>query len=249
LLPWNTAKTDIDLNNKAYQFALDEMRKFTAKWRSFANKLKIAKRSGEEFKPLPKPLNKKVRHDTISINQPVDNTNKKKINKNAPKEDHNEYTTVLPQDIAENKCKDKLLSLVHEAKEIDIMQFSYASMALTRILYETSVIDYLTRHGFFKKLKDYCIASREQKKCSPLNEKEKGNLNPKMEELNSFIEKNSDVFGVECNAHIKTSHRRVAYHMPMLNGVMHNHVQTISRFKALEIRDELLPVLRHFIEE
>jgi hypothetical protein len=51
-LPWKTTKTDIDLNNPAYQLALKSMRAFADEWRSEANQRKKPK--GQPRSPPPK---------------------------------------------------------------------------------------------------------------------------------------------------------------------------------------------------
>jgi hypothetical protein len=53
-LPWNTTKSDVDLNNPAYQMALDDMKTFAGKWRAFMRKRLQLRKGGAET-PLAIP--------------------------------------------------------------------------------------------------------------------------------------------------------------------------------------------------
>ncbi|MGE4264249.1 MAG: ATP-binding protein [Desulfovibrio sp.] len=262
LLPWNTAKTDVDLNNKAYQFALRAMREFTEKWRQFANKAKTVKKKGEHLSSVPpapaqqtqnvstsaapKPHQAAAARPTPAAKAPA---KQKPIIKPTIKEDHNQFRTILPGDVDEKHCDEKHLALVHEAKRLDLATLSYSGLALIRIIYESSVMAYCIRHKIVEDLNTYCIAMREKGIKRSLLAPEKKTFIPKMEEMSSFLENNPDSWDATKATYIKRSQQRMSHHMAILNGVMHNPFQPINRLEAMQIRDEILPVLRHLIEQ
>ncbi len=262
MLPWNTAKTDVDLNNKPYQSALRAMREFTEKWRSFANRAKTVKRTGGQLSSIPPAPVQQAQPAPASAApkpQPAtaarQGTVSKPVGKPCPaqkptiKEDHNQFRTILPNDVDEKYCPEKLLTLVHEAKRLDLPSLSYSGLALIRILYESSVITYCIRHNIINELNNHSIAQREKGIRRPLTKEEKNLFVAKMEEMNSFLSNNSAIWGATKVIYIKQSQKRMVEHMPILNGVMHNPFQLINRLEAMQIRDDVLPVLRHLIEQ
>jgi hypothetical protein len=60
-LPWNTTKTDVDLNNEAYALALKDMRQFAEKWRAMADKRKKTKRKPRKLPPKKAAVTSKSR--------------------------------------------------------------------------------------------------------------------------------------------------------------------------------------------
>jgi hypothetical protein len=154
-LPWNTTKTDVNLNNEAYQMALRSMRAFAKEWRAF--QLKRLKGKGkEDYRPIPpKPTTPQqpARPTPASAKK-----GKAKVAVTPPRRpDHNQFRTVLPEDINEKHCFDKQLALVREAKGLDITLFPYSGLALIRMLFETSTVIFMDRHDKYNELKQFAI--------------------------------------------------------------------------------------------
>jgi hypothetical protein len=74
------------------------------------------------------------------------------------------------------------------------------------------------------------------------------NFWPKMEEIFQFMEDNPETWERDELVHLKHSAANMAKHSKILNGVMHNPKQPINLRIAFHIRDEILPILRYFIE-
>lgn len=246
-LPWTTTKTDVDLNNNAYQSALTDMRRFAEKWRTLAGR-----RKKEPARPIP-PKAESTKMETIGAPPPP--STRKGPSKAKPsiatppvkKADHNEIRQILPQDIDEKHCYDKHLALVHEAKELDLGDFNYAGLAVMRMLFEASVLTYMIRHGKMDDLRDSAIAKRRSKGLAILPEEEK-KVMPTPDEMVAFLENNYAVWGATKATHLKHSLKRLAGHKPMMNSAIHNPLELINRAKTFQIRDEILPILRHLIE-
>jgi DNA mismatch endonuclease Vsr len=248
-LPWDTTKFDIDMNNHVYQTALVTMRKFVEKWRSHGGRAKLAKRKGERLLPSPNiPIHPGVVPDsrskpTLTEVKPTKGSMTPKTKKSPTiKTDHNQFGTVLPDDVDELNCFDKHLALVHEAKKLDLNILAYSGMALIRCLFETTVVTYFERHGKLADLKQFVIDTRKKNGQEIKNEK---NVVPDLEEMIAFMENNPDIWGAVKQNHVRHSLRKLAEKKKLLNSAIHNPWQAINRSEAFSIRDEVLAVLRH----
>lgn len=247
LLPWDTTKFDVNMNNRAYQLALVDMRKNAEKWRSYANQAKKAQRDGVTLQPLPgaqtSPISKS---GTARGATPLQKSPTRKV-KTLPtrKADHNQFGTVLPDDVDELNCYDKHLALVHEAKNLNLNVLTYSGMALIRCLFEATVVAYLDRHGKLSDLKQFAIEERQKNGTAVVNEK---NVVPDTDEMIAFLEKNPEIWGAVKQNHIRHSLRSMAAHKKLLNSALHNPWQPINKLEAFKIREDVLPILRHLIE-
>lgn len=262
-LPWNTTKTDVDLNNRAYQLALEDMKKFVEKWRKNAGDAK-RRRIRDEVLVVPTPTNPQAPGTSPT---PVDGKKKPKPGTPASnpaqqkpiikppvfKQDHNVFSTVLPQDIDEIHCDDKHLALVHEAKRMDLNTMTYTGLVLIRMLFESSTVKFLMRRNKYDHLMADVIhgrnQSREKKGLPPLSEKEVKGLEPDLDELVSYLTKDDEIWDSARKNKIQHSLRKFLAHKKLLNSAAHNTFQTINKLSAFEIREDILPALRYLIEE
>lgn len=243
LLPWDTTKTEIDLNNPAYRLALKDMRNFVRKWKAFAEE---RKKPGQLPKPVP-PKKPSGPGGSGALTKPTPPPKKPPTKKpSVTKPDHNNFRTVLPTDVNEQNCFDKHLKLVHEAKSLDLAELTYSGMALMRMLFETSAITHAARHETLADMKEFAVARRKGKGVRMTPDDEKRAV-PSLDEIISYMDNNPTVWG-GIETYLKHSLKRVATHLPMLNGAVHNPFQTVASPKAFEIRDDMLPLLRHLIE-
>lgn len=241
-LPWDTTKTAIDLHNHAYITALQDMRRFVQKWRTFAEARK--KKEG-----IPKPVPPKSPPSIPTPPKPSSPlTIPKPTVKPFVKVDHIQSRTVLPDDVDERHCNDKHLRLVHEAKRLDLADFTYSGLALVRMLFESSVVTYMARHNRYDELKGFAIAKRVADRGKPLTKDEENKLVPSLDEMVAFLENRPDVWGEAKQNHLKHSLKNFGKHKPTLNAAIHNPFQPVAAAKAFEIREEVLPMLRHLIE-
>jgi hypothetical protein len=231
-LPWNTTKTDVDLNNSAYQMALVDMRRFSEKWRTLAGKRKKA-----AVAPRKVPPKKKTKKAS---------TRKPKVSKPVTKDDHNQFRTVFPSDVNEQNCFDKHLTLVHEAKELDLADLTYSGLALIRMLFESTVVTYMERHGKFAEMKQFAVDRRREKINVSAEDEKK--LMPSVDEMLPFLINNPAIWGAAKQNFLRHSAANMAKHQQTLNSALHNPYQIIGSPKAFDIRDEVLPLLRHLIE-
>jgi hypothetical protein len=241
-LPWNTTKSGVDLNNPAYRMALGGMRAFVRKWKSIADKRKretppkpIPPKKGKEVKgSASRSRTKRAKAKIVIKPKPVE------------KPDHHEFRTILPADVDERYCFDKHLKVVHEAKELDLGDAAYTGMALMRMLFEFSVAAYLVRHGKYEDLRQFAIQRRRSRgvKIEPADERK---VNPAVEEIIPYLDNNPSVWGAKEN-YLRHSLKKMGAHVATLNTALHNPFQPVERSKAFEIREEILPMVRHLIE-
>jgi hypothetical protein len=241
-LPWNTTKTDVDLNSPIYQRALEDMQSFVVKWRKFSAK-RLKQRGQLPFIP-----------PAATPAQPTPSTGGPKSLPVPPptpqppptqKQDHKQYRTVLPNDIDEGKCTDKLLTLVHEAKTIDVATHSYSSLALIRMLFECSVTQFVRRHDLADELVKFAITSRVARGVTIPDPKK---VAASLDEMLLFLEKSPEKWAGPKWPHIRHSLAKFKSHQKTLNGVLHNPDQGVDRVFAFQIRTEILSLLRHLIE-
>jgi hypothetical protein len=241
-LPWNTTKTDVDLNNHAYRMALKDMRRFAEKWRTIADQRKRA--------PAPKPIPPKPTIPSpiaARATQTKPLSTKRAAVKPTVKPDHNEYRTILPADVNEQHCVDKHLKVIHEAKELDLGDAAYTGLALLRMLFEFSASIHLQRINRFNDLKAFAIARRRSKgvKITPEDEK---TLWPRIDEILPFLDNEPTIWGVNASQ-LKHIVKKMGAHQQTMNSALHNPFQQITTPKAFEIRNEIMPLLRHLIEK
>lgn len=245
-LPWNTTKTDVDLNNPTYQKALEDMRRFNTKWRSFADQRKRA--PAPQLTPIPPPTQKPPPTTGRPAGGPASKPPPPKKPPPAPrKPDHNSTQEILPADLSESLCQDKLLALVHEGKDFNLFLFPYSGLALMRMLVEVSTRYFAQRHGFADELQTFTIAKREAGLGRKLTADQRKLLTPSFDEVVAFMEAKPELWGTKAGA-LKVSVGRAKGHQATMNGALHNTWQTINRSEAFRIRDDLLPLLRHLIE-
>ena len=243
-LPWKTTKTDVDLNNPAYQTALRTMKRFTLQWRSEANQRK----KSQSARPKPPPPKAKIK----AIPAARGSTKKKAVTaapeKPVTKTDHNQSRTVLPNDINEVHCFDKHLALVREAKKLDAVDFPYSALALIRMVFECSAVTFMERHGRYDDMKKAAMDNR-RKKGVTLSADDEQSKNVKMDEILAYFANNTTIWGTAKQNYLRHSVNKMGAHVRVMNTVLHNAYQPTNRTQALQIRDEVLPLLRHLIEK
>jgi len=248
-LPWNTPKTDVDTNNQGYQSVLKDMRSFTEKWRANANQAKKTKKAGKPLKPPTAPTSSSPKPGTgTNINTPAP----KPLITNAPavtKPSQTQIRYVLPKDINELYCSDKLLQLVQEGKKVDVFETHYSALALLRMLFELSARSFLVRHKEYSAAQSKIIAKREKDTGKPLTSKQKKDLTPSIGELIWIFNNDPNLWRDGVGKHMNQSLAKFAQHKERMNSAIHHPFQVINLLEALTIRDEVLPVLRHYIEK
>jgi hypothetical protein len=245
-LPWNTTKTDVDLNNPAYQLALIDMRRFAAKWRSTVEQRKKGSAKGEKIGELPPlaPAVKPPAGGRPKVSKPE--TGHVKKSPVVKKPDHHQYRSLLPIDINELHCADKLLALVHEAQRVDIFRDPYSSLALLRMLFESAGVEFCRRLGKADEVREFAVDAR-LKKGHTMTDAQKREAYPSMDELLAFLLQDAAVWGAT-KGPLKHSLDKMKAHQKQLNGVLHNPFQQVPQHLAVSVRDEVTPILRHLIE-
>jgi len=240
-LPWNTPKTDIDPDNFIYAKALLDMKDFTKAWRKFGG---FAKRQKREGKPL-------LPHKGPTITKPIPTPKPTPPAKPSTVKPRKEWT-VLPQDVDETFCKDKLLALVKEAKAMDIRDDRYSGLALIRMLFETSATNFLIRRKELSKLKKEILSEKDEKRKAegrdPLSAEVKKSFQPDLESITTYLKNHTDIWGEEKSTYMKRSLDDFLKHKQTINSAIHHPLQKIGVERADDVRQEVIPILRHFIE-
>lgn len=235
LLPWNTSKTDIDVNNPAYRRALDDMRLFAEKWRQFTRAAKTAKRQG---KALPIPADRK----SVPLLKP-------KAAKNGviTARTHDRY--VLPADIDEARCGGKILALVGEGKAIDLFENRYTALAMLRMLFEVATIHFVKRKGELDSCHQWCVARHEADRRKPLKDQDKKKYQPGLAMLLDYLTVHwQAIMGAATAAYLDPNLQKFKGFKKDMDDAVHHPFREIDPLRVIEIRDAILPILRHLIE-
>ena len=242
-LPWNTSKTGVDEPNMLYRRALKEMEEFAKGWRKYA---RIAKEYKKKKKPLlpfdqqESPLGPPKPMGGTKPPEPPQPTKPKKL------------WAILPDDIDESRCKDKLRTVVYEAKNINIKTRRYTSLALMRMLFEIASLNYLISIGKLKELQKIIVADKNAQRAafgkSPLKKPETRKLKPSLEDICAFLKANPEIWGENLQNHMEASLNSFIHRKPTLNSGLHHPIHKVGVDTVVGIRDEILPILRHFIE-
>lgn len=244
LLPWNTSKTGVDLPNETYQEALEEMRKFTKKWRSYSD---IAKKFNREKKPLL-PASAQDNPIVPPEPKPTPGAGVKPPQPVKPKKSW----SILPEGVDASKCSDKVQDVVLEAQKINIKNARYTALSLMRTLFEVAALDYLIHKKEIRNLKDQITEEinqeREKSGKEKITKKYGRQRNPKLEEITDYFVKNPHIWGGDKQSYLRESLNAFINRKPILNSALHDPIRKIAIDKVEGIRDELKPILRHLVE-
>lgn len=105
-----------------------------------------------------------------------------------------------------------------------------------------------SRHSKYTALIEFSIEKYEKSTKKSLTDEQKKKFVPKLDDMIPFFHNNPDIWGAAKASHLKHSLANMGRYQPRLNGVLHNPFQPINRSEAFQIRDEVLPLLRHLIE-
>lgn len=251
-LPWDTTKSDIDLNNRIYQVALIDMRKFAQKWRKLANQAKTYKRKGIPLLPSPSPS---PGSEPAPVPAPTDGTVTKKTPPSPPgpnptpidrardktgrdnpkitvKLNHNQFPSLLPADVEERYCDDKHLALVQEAKALSLHDFPYSGMALIRILFEVSAVKFFERNGLLGKVKEFILQEREKKSARAAGKNAEQQKNPEVQEKRSQARDHVSVTGT-LDEHVAFMEQNPAIWGDIKAGHLQHAVRAFANRKRL----------------
>lgn len=234
LLPWNTSKTDVDRNNIAYRRALEDMQTFAQKWRQYTRSAKTAKSRGRTL-PVPAPK-KQPPKKAAAVQTPGPNV-------------RFHDRSILPADVDEAKCSGKLLELVQEAKAIDLFENRYTALALLRVLFEVAGIHYLQRRNLLEPCRDWCIASEEAARGRPLTKEQKRKYMPRLAGILDYFTKHwTQVIDPAAAAYLETGYQKFKQFKPEMDNAVHHPFHEINAIRAIEMRDAVIPILRHIIQ-
>lgn len=252
-LPWNTTKSGVDRGNPAYLIALDDMRRFAENWRKFSDKRKkqaVLPAIAPALPPTPVPAAKpgapvSPASSKLSVRASVPSVAAK-----VPmiKAEHNEIREILPPDVDERHCKDKLLALVQEAKKLDFIVLPYAGLALIRMLFEVAFTHFAVRTKRIDDVKTFCITRRELRMKRKLTDEEKNKFMASVDEMIDYLGDHPQILGAGKAGHMSHSLKKIKAAQQTMNSAMHNSFQLIERLTAIELRTEFVPLLRHLIE-
>jgi len=245
LLPWNTSKTDIDISNAVYQEALEVMKAFAKKWRSFARIAKQYTKEGKALLPMDQQEEPAAPLDSPPAPPPGGSPPK-------PPSQPKKNWYVLPSDVDEGKCGYKFQSLIDEAKRTNIKNCRYTALAQLRMLFEVGIQDYLIDIKEMRNLTKWINAARNARRKKrgekPLPAKVAKTLLPELKDICDFLVANPDVWGPDMKNHMTECVNAFINRKGILNSALHKSTQKIAEGVVVDIRDELLPIFKHIIE-
>jgi hypothetical protein len=234
LLPWNTSKTDVDRNNAVYRQALGDMQSFTQRWRQYTRAAKKIKRSGGQL-PIP------------AARKPAVKKPSSLAGKSGQAATHER--SVLPYDVDEARCSGKLLQIVRECKQIDFFENPYAGLAMLRVLFEIASIHFLKRHQALDDCRTWCIAREEAERGKPYSKAHRMKYLPGVAGLLLFFTERWDSLldGAHA-AYLSPNFDKFKHYKSEMDNAVHHPFHETAFLRSIEMRDSVIPFLRHLIE-
>src|SRR5690606_19264768 len=121
-----------------------------------------------------------------------------------------------------------LLALVHEGKTLDLAKHSYSGIALLRMIFEQSVLQFFGRSDNIQAFSQHYLESRQSGKETPLSADEKKKP-ATLDEMISYLEKTPTAWGTSKSQHLKHSLADAKKRKALMNGVVHNPYQVVDR--------------------
>jgi len=235
LLPWNTKKSDIVENHPVYEDAVEIMRSMVAQYRKTT------------------PLTKSKRTAAKAANKPETKTDKKRaptarevVAGSASKKQLQSISTLLPPDANFASSLPKLAGLVHDCERLNIEEFPYASAVMLRTVFDAALRDYLKRYKHFVTMRD-AVLDASTKPGQTVDSKARSNYSPPLGEMVRWSTKNPDVFPDAHGRACKQACDRFLFHLPVLNGVVHEEGGISNAGQVRTMRDEILQGLLHIL--
>jgi hypothetical protein len=116
------------------------------------------------------------------------------------------------------------------------------------MLFETSAVKFMDRNGRYEELHKWVIARRRMDGAK-IATGDEGRQVPTMDETLAFFQNHPNIWGLPAQNFLKHSVGKMSAHLRSMNAALHNAFQPINRTASIQIRDEVLPLLRHLIEK
>jgi hypothetical protein len=117
---------------------------------------------------------------------------------------------------------------------------------MQRTVFDTALKDYLKRHKKFVTMRD-AVLDASLRPDQEVTVSMRKNYSPPLTEMVKWCIKNADIFP-DPNARVcKQACERLAHHLPVLNGVVHEDGGISNGAQVRTMRDEVLQGLLHII--
>jgi hypothetical protein len=97
-------------------------------------------------------------------------------------------------------------------------------------------------------LRNFAIDRRKKNGWKPTPDQEK-RATVSIEEMIAYFSSGANVWGDAKAAYMRHVVGKMGKHVTTMNSALHHPIQTITNTHAIEIRNEVLPLLRHLIEK
>jgi len=196
ILPWNTSKTDIDLNNEIYKNALEKMRTFFKSWTKHTSKVRKKDKSITEENPL---VNNQQQLDLSDHQQQLDQNDQQQLDQNDQQQldqndqqqldqndqqqlDQNDQQQLVQNDQQQLVQNDQQQLVQNDQQQLvqnDQEETEAALPSHEELLYDIPEHALNQNQLFANGQHPFNIPSDEKKLCSIINEMSKLKLDPK----------------------------------------------------------------------
>lgn len=249
-LPWNTKKTEIDVNSAPFRAAVDILRELSDDFRRENRKLKKATSSASKNVSSKGGSSKSTKAGGSQNGQDGSKTachsksSSAKTQTTSPKIHANDWLKLIaPIELGWRDAK--LESLLAEAEELDL-SFSYSGCALLRMIIERAVDQHIRKSGRLSEIKQMVVdnqlaAGRE------FSDEQKANFEPTLSIMFEWLKKNHTFFPEEVRSECIQSINKFSNALSKtINGAMHKNV-IVSDQELKEIRNQVYPLLQYLI--
>ncbi|MEQ1530148.1 MAG: ATP-binding protein [Methylococcales bacterium] len=248
-LPWNTKKTEIDVNSAPFRAAVGTLRELSDDFRRENRKLKKATSSPSKNGTSKSASTKSTKagggsNQNGSKAASQSKTGGIKTQTTSVKIHANDWIKLIPP--IEFGWKDaKLESLLAEAEELDL-SFSYSGCALLRMIIERAVDQHIRKSGTLSEIKQM-VVDKQLADGRDFTDEQKANFEPTLSTMFEWLKKNNTFFPEEVRSECVQSINKFSNALSKtINGAMHKNV-IVSDQELKEIRNQVYPLLEYLI--
>lgn len=244
LLPWDSKKTGINLNNSAHIEVLSFLKEMADDYRS-RNRRARKKDSGPT---AASAAGSKGGQTQVSAGKPSSGTrpaNGVRGNDDAPGRPliHTKEMDFLLYDVGTVSRSPRLASLLSEAKEISIKEHPYTAMVLLRVLFEAALRDFLIRHSKYSAVKEKYFDDQAGQ-GRPFSAPQKRDFTPPLSLMYNWILANPEILPDDVRRATRTSLNSFNKDLVRLNGIIHEDGVLTDYSEAKQIRNNSYKALQ-----
>lgn len=248
LLPWDSKKTGLNINNEAHQKSLPILKSLADSYRTDNRKARKPKTPTPASSPaaVTRPKNQNTfsgKPTSTGTNTPP--SGQAKVTENNKL--HTNDMDFLVYEINTISKSPRTISLLQEAKETSIQKHPYTAVILLRVLFECALREFSIRNKFYAKIKESYFAEQEFA-GRPFNEKQKTDYSPNLQTMITWLLKNAESLPNDHRRAASLSLGKFKKDLSTINGIVHEDGVLTDTSEVNQIRNNAYKALQTLLE-